>query len=76
MSDQKDDLVKLTIGDGATGKTCLFTRYVTGEFPREYVPTIYEAKDISITQNGKVLSLHLEDVPVNEDIPRLASFWN
>jgi len=32
----------VVVGDGATGKTTLLMRTISGEFPQEYVPTVYD----------------------------------
>lgn len=36
----------MLLGNGAVGKTCLFIRHTTSEFPSEYVPTVFDAVDI------------------------------
>ncbi|XP_060078505.1 rho-related protein racA-like [Ylistrum balloti] len=36
------DLKLVTVGDQATGKTCLFIAYAKNTFPETYVPTVFE----------------------------------
>ena len=49
MDDQKqENLIKhiqkklVIVGDGYCGKTCLMTVISQGEFPTQYIPTIFE----------------------------------
>ncbi|KAG2383107.1 hypothetical protein C9374_004444 [Naegleria lovaniensis] len=38
----KDSSKIVIVGDGATGKTCLLMTLMNGEFPSDYVPTVYD----------------------------------
>lgn len=65
--------VKLVVvGDGAVGKTSLLITYSKGEFPTEYLPTVFEnyTAQIQTPQYGLVL-LHLWDTAGQEDYDRL-----
>lgn len=67
-----DKRVKLVcVGDGAIGKTSLLSRYVRGEFPEEYVPTVFEnyVKNIEFEQQN--VELALWDTAGQEDYDRL-----
>jgi len=78
-ADSKDDVdlssakrVKLVVvGDGAVGKTSLLIRYATGEFPNEYVPTVFENYTAQMKRETDVILLHLWDTAGQEDYDRL-----
>lgn len=65
--------VKLVVvGDGAVGKTSLLIRFATGEFPNEYVPTVFENYTAQTKRpNGETVLLHLWDTAGQEDYDRL-----
>jgi len=65
--------VKLVVvGDGAVGKTSLLISYATGEFPTDYVPTVFENYTAQMKRNnGETILLHLWDTAGQEDYDRL-----
>jgi len=64
--------VKLVVvGDGAVVKTSLLIRYATGEFPNEYVPTVFENYTAQMKRENDVILLHLWDTAGQEDYDRL-----
>jgi small GTP-binding protein len=64
--------VKLVVvGDGAVGKTSLLIRYATGEFPKDYLPTVFENYTAKLERNNETILLHLWDTAGQEDYDRL-----
>ena len=60
--------VKVTIvGDGATGKTCSLISYCKGEFPKEYVPTVFESYQLEKQVGGNEIMMNLMDTAGRED---------
>jgi len=78
-SDKKEDLdvsgakrVKLVVvGDGAVGKTSLLIRFAKGEFPTDYLPTVFENYTAQMKRENDVILLHLWDTAGQEDYDRL-----
>lgn len=62
----------LAIGDGAVGKTSLLMTYISGKFPPDYIPTVFEnhTKMVNSEKYGDVL-LNLWDTAGQEDYDRL-----
>lgn len=61
----------VVIGDGAVGKTCLLISYAKGDFPREYVPTVFDNFAVSVEVGGQKITLNLLDTAGQEDYDRL-----
>jgi len=55
----------------AVGKTSLLISYATGEFPTEYLPTVFENYTAQMKREKEVILLHLWDTAGQEDYDRL-----
>ncbi|CAK8673477.1 unnamed protein product [Clavelina lepadiformis] len=61
----------VVVGDGAVGKTSLYSSYTTGKPFTAYVPTVFESRSFHATLNGIQYILNLYDTPGAEDYDRL-----
>jgi len=59
------------VGDGACGKTCLLIVFSRDEFPKEYVPTVFENYVTDIEVDGIKVELEMWDTAGQEDYDRL-----
>eukprot|EP01117_Protostelium_nocturnum_P020586 TRINITY_DN933_c0_g1_i1.p1 TRINITY_DN933_c0_g1~~TRINITY_DN933_c0_g1_i1.p1 ORF type:complete len:191 (-),score=40.23 TRINITY_DN933_c0_g1_i1:165-737(-) len=61
----------VVIGDGAVGKTCLLISYAKKEFPKDYVPTVFDNYVVNITAGDQSIDLSLWDTAGQEEYDRL-----
>lgn len=47
------------VGDGAVGKNYFFKTWLTGVFPSEYMPVVFEDYSASTVVDGEAVSLSL-----------------
>jgi len=69
MSTQTIKLV--VIGDGAVGKTCLLISYAKKEFPKDYIPTVFDNYVVNLTAGDQNIELGLWDTAGQEEYDRL-----
>lgn len=61
----------MIVGDGACGKTCLLWTYAKGEYPSEYVPTVFDDYVAKVNVNDLQWELALWDTAGQEGYDRL-----
>ncbi|KAF7472038.1 hypothetical protein GHT09_016981 [Marmota monax] len=61
----------VSVGDGASGKTCLLIVFSKDQFPEVYVPTVFENYVADIEVDGKQVELALWDTAGQEAYDRL-----
>jgi len=64
-------LKTVTWGNGGVGKTCMYIRYATGQYPEEYVPTVFDNYAVNVELDGQAVELALWDTGGGEDYWRL-----
>jgi small GTP-binding protein len=67
----KHGLKLVVVGDGAVGKTSILVTVVTGKFPREYIPTVFENHEMERTVDGETSHLILYDTAGQEEYESL-----
>ncbi|KAM6069514.1 rho-related GTP-binding protein RhoD isoform 2-T2 [Theristicus caerulescens] len=61
----------VVVGDGSCGKTSLLLAFAKGDFPKVYVPTVFEKYTASLQVGDKPVKIHLWDTAGQEDYDRL-----
>lgn len=66
----------VVVGDGAVGKTCLCSVFVTRAFPDDYEPTVFENHSQTIQVGGRVSGSPGDDAPGQAELLGSHFFWH
>jgi small GTP-binding protein len=62
----------VVVGDSTVGKTYLLLKYTTGDFPIQYVRTVFDKFEAEVVVGGRLQNLVLWDTPGDEEYDRLS----
>jgi small GTP-binding protein len=60
----------VVVGDSTVGKTCLLLKYTAGDFPIQYVRTVFDKFEAEVVVDGRLQNLVLWDTPGDEEYDR------
>ena len=61
----------VVVGDGAVGKTCLLVVYTKGEFPSEYIPTVFDNYTAKVKIGETTYPVQLWDTAGQEELENI-----